>query len=269
MTLNYHLINPLSYAGVSLASLGFLLEDGQTSSSKKPVKTQDIRNLNRQYTSIQIKHYRSQSIIYITAHLALVKDHPLAQMQLQAAINYWNSQSGKFVLEVKQGKKKVKYPVHFDLREASGIYNEQGFFVSQGQTLSTGIVFLEVVSREAMNKLSRSGKKAKVAGYWQAPFIYLSEDMANDPLLGIHELGHVLGAKHQEKGIMQRELSMLKPKLSRKSVKQILQFSGLNEKIGAKTPWDFGNKSKNYKLLRSEKDRNHRGSFSFYFNQTD
>lgn len=171
---------------------------------------------------VSVHHQPGEERIVIEAYLYAAHDTEEEQRQLHAAIAFWNQSTGKFALRVGSKKTPTLYPIHFHLREAPGYYNENQFFIpSVPQAIS-----LEVLPADVMARLQKLGAHQEVAGY--APEdIYISAKYAEYLSIGIHETGHTLGARHDERSVMAKAFDLIKLKVKKRNIRDILHYAGV------------------------------------------
>lgn len=189
-------------------------------SALRPGKlAQQIQRETRGF-GVQIDHAKQQ--IIIRAWFFAARQDPDAQRQLQAILQYWDQQNGRFVYQLKRDKQRVRYQVVFDLREAPGTYGEAGFFLPASTVPIELLNQVEVVPREKFDQLDWPRRKQRVVGYAPNNFIYIVGDQAQETWIGIHEAGHRLGLGHHSLSMMAPELSPQHSRLPRQAIRELL-----------------------------------------------
>lgn len=174
-----------------------------------------------------IFHEKGEEKILIRAYLYAARNHPQERQQLDAALHFWNSQSERFAYRVgKKGKEKY-YPIVFDLMEAPGYYNENGFFLPEPDVSEGLLIPIEIVPDKAMKKLQKlMDNESPIVGY-ASDKIYISANYSDLMEIGLHETGHKLGAGHSEEGVMAHAVDLIHMSVHKQNIREILRVAGL------------------------------------------
>ncbi|MEM6632283.1 MAG: hypothetical protein AAF694_21585 [Bacteroidota bacterium] len=146
---------------------------------------------------------------------------------LEASLDFWNGQSGRFGYKIQVDGKEQIIPVYFHLNEAAGIYDGNGFFLPAGRVNSSLLTYLFVVPDKRLRKLDKLMESGRAVGFAAPNAIYISDEYVDSKTIGLHEMGHILGAKHVKNSIMDTEVSLLIPKVRKKTIRQILAKGGI------------------------------------------
>ncbi len=169
-----------------------------------------------------IHHEKDTPTIVIEAQFYAVKNHPLAKDIIQTSVAFWNSQT--FWYNFEAGK--APYKVCFNLREAKGQYVNSFFFPSDYMNCGEAIP-VEIVPDTVMNKYF-SSKEGRVLGYSPRNRVFIRESYASNLNVGLHEIGHRLGAIHHHHGrIMNAEFNRVHPEVTVETIKGILRAIGV------------------------------------------
>lgn len=169
---------------------------------------------------IEINHASRQ--ITLRSWFFAARNTPAERQQLEAILQFWHRQNGRFVYRLGRGKQAVDYDIVFDLREAEGAYEADGIFIPVAGINLSLLNQIEVVPDHHMPKLRQPSPAQTLVGYAPNNFIYISDQVADQPWVGVHEAGHRLGAGHVNHGIMQQQGDFLKRKVSRRTIRQML-----------------------------------------------
>ena len=202
-----------------------LMED----SSQRKVSKENIWNWVSHTKSSRIRFVKNQNEPYLVVEgfFCSANNTQEERQILDAALDFWNRQSGKFGYKIKfEGEEKI-IPVFFQLYEASGVYAENGFFLPAGRINSNLLTYLEVVPDKRMKRLDKSLLGGHAIGFAAPNTIYISDKYADIKSVGYHEMGHVLGAKHVSHSVMDATISQVKPKVKKKTICQILARGGV------------------------------------------
>jgi len=181
------------------------------------------QNYTVNFVKDPIQPYFVVSAFFCTAH-----NTPAERRLLESALDFWNRQSGRFAYQVKTASgEKILCPVFFELTEAPGYYNASGFFMPAGQIDPFSLIYLEVLPDERMQVLNRGSEGAHAVGYTGPQAIFISEAYSDQESIGIHEMGHVLGAFHVDHSVMDPNLLFVIPKVKKKTIQHILGEAGI------------------------------------------
>ena len=194
----------------------------------KPFKTthvspiQESKNSSIRFIDDALNpHFRIEAY-YCAAH-----NTPEERNLLDASIEFWNSQSGKYGYKVlKDGEEQI-IPVYFELSEAPGYYSREGFFIPAGHVDYKFLTYLEVIPDERLRRLDKKETDAITVGYTTDQAIFVSEKYAENTTIGMHEMGHSLGATHHRHGIMDPNLLFVKPRVKKKTIRHLLRMAGI------------------------------------------
>ena len=173
-----------------------------------------------------IQPYFVVSAFFCTAH-----NTPAERRLLESALGFWNSQSGRFAYQVKTASgEKILCPVYFELTEAPGYYNTSGFFMPAGQINPFSLIYLEVLPDERMKVLDKTSEGAHAVGYTSPQGIFISEAYSDQESIGIHEMGHVLGAFHVDHSVMGPQFAICHPQGEKENHSAYFRGSGNSHK---------------------------------------
>lgn len=206
--------------------LGQPLTKGKTTFS--PSKTSYVSSdMEGKSSSIRFIDDQFNPHFKIEAYYCAAHNTPEERKLLEASLDFWNKQSGKFGYKViKDGEEQV-IPVYFELSEAPGYYSQEGFFIPSGRLNFKLLTYLEVIPDERLRKLDLKGAEAITVGYTTNQAIFVSEKYAENTTIGMHEMGHSLGACHHKHGIMDPNLLFVKPRVKKKTIRHLLRQAGI------------------------------------------
>jgi len=176
--------------------------------------------------TIYLTEFKGQQVIIIKAYIYAANPSKAANRLVDAAIEFWNAQSGKFAYKFKIGNREITLPVFFQLVEAPGMYNEGGLFIPSNDISYRLTTFIQILPHEQIRLLD-SEPHTHTVGYTTSQGIYISEKYAHNDQIGIHEVGHKIGARHSGQSIMASEVHALKMKVKKRTLKDILSRGGL------------------------------------------
>lgn len=186
-------------------------------SSVKKVKNSTIRFID----DALAPHFRIEAY-YCAAH-----NTPEERNLLEASIDFWNNQSGKYGYKVMKDGEEQVIPVYFELSEAPGYYSREGFFIPAGHVDYELLTYLEVIPDERLRKLDRKETESVTVGYTTDQAIFVSEKYAKNTTIGMHEMGHSLGASHHRHGIMDPNLLFVTPRVKKRTIRHLLRMAGI------------------------------------------
>ncbi len=189
--------------------------------------------INPKGSSINLERVGDHFAIIIRAYICSARMDKNERQLLWAAIEFWNSQGGKYAYQIKTEDGKTRLPVYFQLMEAPGMYNKSGMFIPSGDISHHMVTYLQIVPDEKMQMLDHPGSNGHTVGYTTAHHIYISDKFADLPIISIHEVGHKIGASHTGQSIMAKEVHSLKTKVKKKTIRDILRKGGLPLKKGS------------------------------------
>jgi len=167
----------------------------------------------------QMRVDHDKRIITISSYFYARGKDPRSYKQLKAILRYWKKQNNRFVYQLGKGDSAIVYQIVFDIQEAKGTYQENGFFLPDPRINHQFVNEIQIVADGDMPE--GCDEYTTVVGYSPENFIYIASAFADQSWVGIHEAGHRLGAGHNA-GMMASNLLARGTKLSKKTVREIL-----------------------------------------------
>ena len=195
---------------------------------QKAVKPVKVNNSHIRYIKDTVQPYFVIQAYYCAAHNTAEE-----RKLMEASIAFWNKQSGKYGYKVSKGEDSEVLPVYFELSEAPGYYSGEGFFVPAGRIHPNLLTYVEVIPDEKLQALYQKNPNEVSVGFTTHHAIYVSDKYADKMSIGMHEMGHSLGASHCRHGIMDPDLLFVKPRVKKGTIRNILKEAGIPVK-GAK-----------------------------------
>ena len=175
---------------------------------------------------ITVIHDDSAPRIVLRSWFYAAQNSPEERRQMQAAIRFWNDQSGRFGYRLGRGRQAKVYRLHFQLAEAAGHYDENNFFIPVANTNLHSLNQVQVVADQALARVPASSPQRVVAGYAPQNFVYIAASHSDNLMVGIHEIGHRLGAGHAA-GVMHCALDHPTSHVARQTIREILATAGI------------------------------------------
>lgn len=158
---------------------------------------------------------------------------PDEQKQIEEAVRFWNSQSHRFVYRLLDGRESLEYLIVFRLREIEGAFDENGFFRPAEAHDARHLIPLSLVAQADLDRLQSHQTAHQIVGYAPPHHIYISHAYKHETLIGMHEVGHQLGAGHTYWDIMNHSLEGAVPKVSKTTIYDLLASIGIGRQRSA------------------------------------
>ncbi len=182
--------------------------------------------LARPSVAITVVHDENPPRIIIRSWFYAAQNSPKELRQMRTAIQFWNDQSGRFAYRLGQGRAARDYGVHFELAEAPGYYNEANFFIPLASTNLRTLNQVQVIADQALARIPASHPEGQIAGYSPENFVYIAASHSDNLMVGIHEIGHRLGAGHAP-GVMHCTLEHPTSYVATQTIREILATVGM------------------------------------------
>ncbi|GAB4426502.1 MAG: hypothetical protein OHK0039_44530 [Bacteroidia bacterium] len=176
---------------------------------------------------VEVSHARDRKEIVVRSYFYAATNHPEEHRQIQAAILFWNKQSGRYAYEIGKGRKTLRYAIRFELAQAPGAYNESGYFMPLALIDAGMINAVQIVPDQDMNRLQPSGPDRQIVGYAPGNQIYIAASHGSNTVIGIHETGHKLGAGHAGGHAMGENLDLISLRVSKPTIREVLAAAGI------------------------------------------
>ncbi|ALO15817.1 RHS repeat-associated core domain protein [Salinivirga cyanobacteriivorans] len=158
-----------------------------------PLKYQDK---NGEDWDITIDHNKQNPTITISANI-LTMNHPNVESVKKAA-EAWNSASGRYTYDVKNGKNTISYTVNFNVVVGDKTASPVDNFVS--------VVPNNYSKLESRKRSDDDGNKVTVPAATAGTIMLLGKKVANSIKTIAHEIGHFLGINDTQKlGLMNKQ----------------------------------------------------------------
>lgn len=178
------------------------------------------------HVAVTVVHHASGPAIVVRAWFYAAHNRPEEHAQIHKAVEFWNSQSGRYVYRLGRGDTAIDYPVVFELAAAPGHYDQGGFFIPAMPIEAHLLNQVQVVPDAAMARLQGRHPGSQIVGYAPSNLIYIAASHSENLAIGIHEAGHRLGAGHTH-GAMDCSLNMVTQRINRHTVRDILASAGI------------------------------------------
>lgn len=188
------------------------------------VQAQSPQSETRAYQVI-IDHY--QQTITIQASFYPAHGQAAEWRQVQAGVAFWNNASGTFHYISRKSADSWQYEIRFNLIGLYGYWDENDFFLPASGYDHRYLTSVALVAPEQLARISASHPAYQVIGYAPNHHIYISEAYADEYAIGMHEMGHRIGAGHTNRGIMSHALGSLTNRISKETVKSLLVTAGI------------------------------------------
>ena len=222
---------------------------------QKAVKPVKVNNSHIRYIKDTVQPYFVIQAYYCAAHNTAEE-----RKLMEASIAFWNKQSGKYGYKVSKGEDSETLPVYFELSEAPGYYSEEGFFIPAGRIHPNLLTYVEVIPDERLQKLYQKNPNEVSVGFTTHQAIYVSDKYADKVSIGMHEMGHSLGATHCRHGIMDPNLLFVKPQVKKKTIRNILEEAGIPVKGSKISHAHKVHKQRNLKWRKGKVVKNKQGA---------